>query len=195
MLASGKQVSNLKVTENTGTQKNPKLRWCAVLLFTLRMTLGIDVRLLNNQCLEGNSVFAFQWGVSSCSRNKKKPMLQIQYEDMFHITYYSIYGHHKQEILKERDISFSNVSWWNQIKLLCQTAVIRQHVCLTSPEKSWATQFNYNNNKNCKHHCLSSLYVCGHEDNVLSGNKSALTATSKGAVRGLLPLKAQECCC
>lgn len=47
----------------------------------------------------------------------------------------------------------------------------------------------------CKHGSLSSLYVRGQEDNVVRGNKSGLTATSKGAAKGLLLLKAQECCC
>lgn len=37
-----------------------------------------------------------------------------------------------------------------QIKLSCfvrPPPMIRQRVCLTSPEKSWATQFNYNQKK------------------------------------------------
>lgn len=40
-----------------------------------------------------------------------------------------------------------------------------------------------------------SPYTSGQVDKVLKGNKCGLTATSKSSARGLLLLRAQECCC
>lgn len=47
----------------------------------------------------------------------------------------------------------------------------------------------------CKHQCFLSPYISGQVDKVLKRNKCGLTATSKSSARGLLLLKAQECCC
>lgn len=140
--------------------------------------------MLNQQWLRRNLIF-FLWGISQVKINK------------ISITQFlwSSWTADIKLALKESVICLQMSA--EKIKLsffVRPPSMIRQYIHLTSPEKSWATQFNYNTKK-CKHHSLSSLYVCGQEDNVLRGNKSALTATSKGAVRGLLLLKAQECCC
>lgn len=47
----------------------------------------------------------------------------------------------------------------------------------------------------CKHQRVLSPYISGQVDKVLKRNKCGLTATSKSSARGLLLLKAQECCC
>lgn len=47
----------------------------------------------------------------------------------------------------------------------------------------------------CKHQRFLSPYISGQVDKVLKRNKCGLTATSKSSARGLLLLKAQECCC
>lgn len=47
----------------------------------------------------------------------------------------------------------------------------------------------------CKHQRVLSPYISGQIDKVLKRNKCGLTATSKSSARGLLLLKAQECCC
>lgn len=94
------------------------------------------------------------------------------------------------------DITVETVRWrWNHIKQLCQTFPLTASMDVSHQLKNH-DQHNYitsrgvgGGGEKCKHHVLSSLYACGQGDNVLRGNKSALTATSKGAVRGLCYLR------
>lgn len=66
------------------------------------------------------------------------------------------------------------------------------------PSERAAIQSNYSGateGEQCKHQPFLSPYTSGQADKVLKGNKCGLTATSKSSARGLLLLRAQECCC
>lgn len=66
------------------------------------------------------------------------------------------------------------------------------------PSERPAIQSNYSRateGDQCKHQPFLSPYTSGQVDKVLKGNKCGLTATSKSSARGLLLLRAQECCC
>lgn len=184
--AIGWPVSNLKETESDGKHKEE--RWRARLLFTLQDDCGgLQCRgadetepflctMLNQQ----QPIFFYPW---VNFKDRSSPLMRKQHINTAHLL-----SQRRRVRLGGAWHRFFKMSDRNQIKPpLCPpwTAGTSHVTWKNHDQHSLITA----KKKKCKQHSLSSLYACGQEDNVLRGNKSALTATSKGAVRGLCYLR------